>query len=279
MSIKSGFLTLSMREQICLTIIFLSLFSILVILCIIGPLAYEILKQDYNQKKIFIYDRYKEYIESSFFLQNFNLLQYEEIMKRIQKQIWAFYEMSDLYNISLNYKEQFLYEKVINFGSEKYEDLMKKNKDDELLYFLFYMPLDSGENVFMMEFLIYLYEPISSLIISHNIESAFRLPGFDVPITNAPLFVVINSFIMFSFNFSVIYDNLINIFGNFSNFKKNKNSNILDNYFQNKISDTMNTIYKILGRFENDELFMFSYQFGSVYKEKLWALFFNRLWQ
>ena len=270
MSIKSQFLTLSMREQICLTIIFLSLFSILVIICIIGPLVYEILKQDYNQKKIFIYDRYKEFIESSFFFQNFNLLQYEEIMKRIQKQIWAFYEMADFYNISLNYKNQFLFEKVINFDSEKYEDLIKNKNDDDLLYFLFYMPLDSEEEAFFYEiynFFELLYEPLSSLLISHNIESVFRLPGFDVPITTAPLFVGINSFIMFSFNYTTIYNNLINNFGSLSNYDNNRNSDILANYFQNKISETMNTIYKMLDRFENGELFMFTYQFRNAINE------------
>ena len=270
MSIKSQFLTLSMREQICLTIIFLSIFSILVIICIIGPLVYEILKQDYNQKKIFIYDRYKEFIESSFFFQNFNLLQYEEIMKRIQKQIWAFYEMADFYNISLNYKNQFLFEKVINFDSEKYEDLIKNKNDDDLLYFLFYMPLDSEEEAFFYEiynFFELLYEPLSSLLISHNIESVFRLPGFDVPITTAPLFVGINSFIMFSFNYTTIYNNLINNFGSLSNYDNNRNSDILANYFQNKISETMNTIYKMLDRFENGELFMFTYQFRNAINE------------
>ena len=270
MSIKSQFLTLSMREQICLTIIFLSLFSILVIICIIGPLVYEILKQDYNQKKIFIYDRYKEFIESSFFFQNFNLLQYEEIMKRIQKQIWAFYEMADFYNISLNYKNQFLFEKVINFDSEKYEDLIKNKNDDDLLYFLFYMPLDSEEEAFFYEiynFFELLYEPLSSLLISHNIESVFRLPGFDVPITTAPLFVGISSFIMFSFNYTTIYNNLINNFGSLSNYDNNRNSDILANYFQNKISETMNTIYKMLDRFENGELFMFTYQFRNAINE------------
>ena len=59
MSIKSSFLTLSMREQIYLAIIFLTIFSISVILCIIGSLSYEILKADYNQKKLYFYDKYK----------------------------------------------------------------------------------------------------------------------------------------------------------------------------------------------------------------------------
>ena len=51
MSLKSSFLTLSMKEQICLTIIVLNLFCLLVILSICGSLSYEFLKEDYYQKK------------------------------------------------------------------------------------------------------------------------------------------------------------------------------------------------------------------------------------
>ena len=50
MNLKAKFLTLSMKEQICITIIALDLFCILVLLSICGSLAYEILKEDFNQK-------------------------------------------------------------------------------------------------------------------------------------------------------------------------------------------------------------------------------------
>ena len=44
MNLKAKFLTLSMKEQICITIIVLDLFCILVLLSICGSLAHEILK-------------------------------------------------------------------------------------------------------------------------------------------------------------------------------------------------------------------------------------------
>ena len=98
MTVKSQFLTLSMREQISLTILFLTIFSLLVILSIIGSLTYQILIQDYNQKKLYFFSKYKEYIENSLYFQNFYLLQYEEIIKRIQKEIWEFHQIEDIYD-------------------------------------------------------------------------------------------------------------------------------------------------------------------------------------
>ena len=99
MNLKSVFLTLSMREQICLAIIFLNLFSLIVILCVSCSFSYEILKEVYNQKKRYFFDKYKEYIELSFYFQNFCLLQYEEIIKRMQYQGYKFHRNSTIYNI------------------------------------------------------------------------------------------------------------------------------------------------------------------------------------
>ena len=75
MSLQTSFLTLSIKEQICILIIFLTLFSIIVILCLCCSFSYEILKEDYKQKKLYFFDKYKDYIESCFYFQNFFLLQ------------------------------------------------------------------------------------------------------------------------------------------------------------------------------------------------------------
>ena len=58
MSLSTRFLNLSMKEQICITIILLTLFCILVILIVCGSLMYEILNKDYEQKKLYFYKRY-----------------------------------------------------------------------------------------------------------------------------------------------------------------------------------------------------------------------------
>ena len=55
MSLQSRFLVLSIKEQICLIIFILTIFSALVIICLPCSFGYEILREDYKQKKsIFI---------------------------------------------------------------------------------------------------------------------------------------------------------------------------------------------------------------------------------
>ena len=97
MSLQSKFLTLSIKRQICITIIILTIFSIFVILSLICAFSYEILKEDYKQKKLYFFNKYKEYVESCFYYQNFCLLQYEEIIKRMQSQICNFLQTSFTY--------------------------------------------------------------------------------------------------------------------------------------------------------------------------------------
>ena len=259
MSIKSIFLTLSMREQICLTILFLSLFSVAVILCIIGSLSYEILKENYKYKKIFIYNIYKEYIESCFYFQSFNLLQYEELIKRSQKQIWAFYETliiySDILRQNYDVREEYIYGNSIKLllDINSNNEITKNQSGNEILYIFLYNrdkffeffiksyfgrddinvdAFDEESKTLMIETYWFLYfklfyNSISSLIISNNIESKFGLPGFDVPITSEVIFVYMDRYIMFSFNYSKIYSSLVDIFGNYSNFN---DSSIIDNY-------------------------------------------------
>ena len=53
MSLATCFLNLSMKEQICITIIALTLFCICVILIVCCSLIYEILNKDYDQKKLY----------------------------------------------------------------------------------------------------------------------------------------------------------------------------------------------------------------------------------
>ena len=209
MSIKSQFLTLSMKEQISLTILFLTIFSLIVIISIIGTLTYQILKDDYKQKKLYFFIKYKEYMENSFYFQNFYLLQYEEIIKRVQKEIWVFHQIMHKYKLS-NFK-QF----NNNNNNTKIIDFLKlnatnntENDINDNLYYLCFTPdnrvvYDKDTNLSVLDFfncdfinsnIFSVYEAFSSLIITHNIEAAFRLPGYDIPIINPPIFVFINRY-------------------------------------------------------------------------------------
>ena len=58
MSITSGFLTLSIKSQLWITILILTVFSFLVILALPGSFSYEILMEDYKRKKKFFYNEY-----------------------------------------------------------------------------------------------------------------------------------------------------------------------------------------------------------------------------
>ena len=107
MSITSKFLTLSIREQLFITILILTLFSVIVILCLPISFSYEILMEDYKKKKKFFYNEYKEYIEACFYFQSFTLLKYEEIIKRFAKQMDKYTKKEDIFDTSSTFKDTY----------------------------------------------------------------------------------------------------------------------------------------------------------------------------
>ena len=202
MSLKSKFLTLSMKQQISLTIIVLSIFSFLVILSITGPLIYETLKEDYKLKKLYFHKKYKEYIETCFFYHNFCLLKYEEIIKRIQRQIWVFNNEASYYSSIFDSGNFYIInfdDKIINVLNYSKSSSISGSNDDVSgnLYYLCYCtkhPLNYElyKNLMrlmydeayiqkltdceiMDKFLVILYSGFDSLIFTHNIDKVFRL--------------------------------------------------------------------------------------------------------
>ena len=124
MSVPSNFLTLSIREQLCLTILILTIFSLLVILCLPGSFSYEILMEDYKRKKKFFYNEYMEYIQTCFYFHSFNILKYEEIIKRMAKQMYKYSTRETFYQYESSFQE-----------NDKVEDIFKnenKNEPDKL---------------------------------------------------------------------------------------------------------------------------------------------------
>ena len=249
MGLKSRFLSLSIKEQICIAIFLLNIFSLMVVLFLACSFCYEILKEDYNQKKLYFYDKYKEFIESTFFFQNFCLLQYEEMIKRFQKQIYKFHRNSTTtYNFTSNFD-----------NSEKdyvpYFDInIHKNisQDNDLLFFFCY-----NQNKTLCQYLKNVansyYVPISNLIFSHDIDKYFRIPGYNIPILKSPIIVDVNSSLMFSFNGTKIYENIM--------FDK------LYDYFRDVTSLMMNNAFNMFKYFFTDILFLFRNTFEKASKE------------
>ena len=201
MSLATCFLNLSMKEQICITIIALTLFCICVILIVCCSLIYEILNKDYDQKKLYFYKRYKEYIESSFYLQSFYMMQYEEIIHRIQKQLLRIQQSTIIY--------------INNFPFQNYEDyIINMTKRDEYNFTdlasktlknnpYFYLKTFSSNNSivdYIKGFTLKNYETFANTLCTHDIYDYFKIPGYGVPIISEPLFYNLKYMALFSFN-------------------------------------------------------------------------------
>ena len=238
MCFKSKFLTLPIKIQICIAIIALNVFCLLVILSICGSLAYEILKEDIKQKKLYFYEKYQEYIESCFYFQNFCLLQYEEIIKRIQTQMREILQVSKkfnyAYNINMDIDNKF---KVIEFDPR--DDLEQDiNEYDYLYYLCFYY-----ENIcyFIKDGILNQYNALSSLVSSHNINKKFNMPMFDnIAIIENPIFYEIYSYAMFSFDQSKLLKKFKDIFG------LEDDVHLLDYYLDVKLKKFLDELKSIL---------------------------------
>jgi len=229
MCFKSKFLILPIKIQMCIVIVALNLFCLLVILSIYGSLAYEILKEDIKQKKLYFYEKYKEYIESCFYFQNFCLLQYEEIIKRIQNQMRENLQIlltyQYLHNIDLDPYNQL---KIIEF--EPRDDLEQESDDNDYLYFhCFYSEYICD---YMQFRILDQYSTLSSLVSSHNINKKFNIPMFDnIAIIENPIFYEIYSYSMFSFDLSKLLKKLKEIFGD------EEDVDVLDKYIQDNMDE------------------------------------------
>ena len=237
MSLKSKFLTLPIKNQICIAIIVLNVFCILVIVSIFGSLAYQILKEDFKQKRLYFYEKYKEYIETCFYLQNFYLLQYEELIKRIQLQMREILQAATIYdytsNINNHIEDNF---KLIEFDQDyPIDDLEQGNNDNDYLYYhcVFYEDIC----LYMQYNIMGLYNTLSSLISSHNINKKFSIPMIgNVSIMSDPIFYEYFSYSMFSFNYPRLLKKFKEIFGDIENLA------LLHNYLEKKINNIYNEL-------------------------------------
>ena len=236
MSIHSRFLTLSIKEQVCLTIFLLTVFSVLVILCLPCSFSYEILREDYKKKKRFFYNEYKEYIEACFYYQGYNLLKYEEIIKRMLKEADKYSTRGGLFEYKTDFKEEYNDQFPVRdlFYNESKED---ENRTDILYFYCFNEDNDVCKEV--KESLKNKYESLYSLIFTTDVYNRFRLPELDIPIVDKALAVNINESFMFCFDKKVMMDNLE-----------------LD--FNKIASDTIDYVSRTLEGYVNDEYFLYN---------------------
>ena len=199
MSIPSGFLTLSIKTQIWITILILTVFSFLVILALPGSFSYEILMEDYKRKKKFFYNEYLEYIQATFNFQSFKILKYEEIIKRMAKQIYKYSLRESLYEYQTDLQTN---TKVENISENT-------NNEKDQLYFYCYNN-DSSICEDYKDKLINKYESLDGLIFSHDVINRFKDPGFSSQIIDSFVSMNINDSFLYGFNKTGLYSVIIN---------------------------------------------------------------------
>lgn len=262
MNLKSNYLTLSMKEQICFAIVLLTAFSILVILSLVCTFCYEIFKEDYKQKKLYFYDKFKEYIEVCFYFQNFCLLQYEEIIKRLQLQVSKFQRNSTtFYNLTTNFGISTAANYVQDFNPEIHKNISENN--DYLFFFCY------NENKYICQQMklqsIYLYTSLDSLIFSHDIYKSFNIPGYGVSLIDSLLIVDVYANISLSFNGTKLYKSILDLNNNYAENYSNFNGIELYKYYDNIVRVMLNNNYIMMGYyFLSKLLFQFDDMFEKV---------------
>ena len=265
MSLATRLLNLSMKEQICIAIIGLTLFCIGVILIVCCSLMYEILNKDYQQKKLYFYKRYKEYMESAFYFQNFYLMQYEEIIHRIQKQLGKMEQATTIYftyNPTRDYSDYFInIDNTYNFT-----ELDEKNEKETPYFYYISYNSDQTMNAYINIYTMKNYQILANSIITHDIYDYFRIPGYNVPIIErSPNFININYLTIFGFDRELVkeFDSNFSILAQESNMSK-------EDIFKKTFSEGKNLFFnktKSFLYYISDKLEIFSYTYDKLYKE------------
>ena len=275
MSLKTRLLTLSIKEQIYIAIISLNIFCILVVLLLSYPLSYEFLKEDYNQKKLYFLNKYKEYIDSCFYFHNFCLLQYEEMIRRMEKQAWYYHQSISMYqNLTLfdNY-----FEVVLLYNATRDKDISSEKVNDNSKVFIFnyiseekmkkfpYIEVNSMSQLleFTYSLIYYLYQDFTNSLFSHDIYDFFRIPEYKVPIMKTPFFININSSIFVCHNGSRIHKLLLDV---------QKDSSYIDNeklslYFDTKVDKYFENVISEIQYYFFQDLSFFRHMFNLTYNE------------
>ena len=251
MSIPSGFLTLSIKTQIWITILILTVFSFLVILVLPGSFSYEILMEDYKRKKKFFYNEYLEYIQATFNFQSFKILKYEEIIKRMAKQIYKYSLRESLYEYQTDLQTN---TKVENISENT-------NNENDQLYFYCYNN-DSSICQDYKDKLINKYESLDGLIFSHDVINRFKDPGFSSQIIDSFVSMNINDSFLYGFNKTGLYSVIINYTdGN------NINKFELNSYYHKLVNQRIQQISDYIIGFQKSNYFLFHELFDKVLTE------------
>ena len=256
MNLKIWFLTLSIKKQIYITIIILNIFCILVIITIFGSFTYEVLKKEYKQKKLYFYNKYEDYLESCFYFQNYYLLQYEEIIKKMQKQIWEHHKSFLKYSINSSFITSRYIIKNIEYEPIKLINLTQKESNSINKYILYNFCFseipNSCENILIN--LTDFWKLFLPLEFYHNLKETFPIPLYEESIMTSPFYIYYNSRSILSYDPTKILEYIRGIYSNLSSFDSLDYINNIKSKYYNILEDVTN-IYDLALRL-NSSLFL-----------------------
>ena len=258
MSVPSQFLTLSIKEQLFITILILTIFSVIVILCLPGSFSYEILMEDYKKKKKFFYKEYRDYIQACFYFQSFTMLKYEEIIKRMAKQMYKYSQSENIFNTTSDFKDTYT-------DTYPVQDLFYNNENDTNILYKYCFNSDEKCEEFKDILLAKLqdkYESLNGLIFSHDIGNRFSIPGYNQPIISSYVGIDVNDSIMYGFGKDGLYKAIVNT-DDINNIDKNN----LTAYYNNMVNKLILHSAYNFHSYLNLDLFLFGQLFQKIIKE------------
>ena len=249
MNIKKKFLTLSIRHQIIIVVIIISIFCLLSILALFSLYTNIIVSIQSRKRKEYYFQKYKEIIDSEIRFQSFLLYQYEQIIKGFNSQIYHYSSKIDLSEPSFSYQNN-----LIKYYKDTTEDDYDPNlPDDEKIYFLLSFSDDEYLNNKIYFYLSNIYPSINNKL--KGIRN-FRISYFgkNISIIDEYVFILLQKKNLFSINrtrineieeisnsnYSGYYNDLINEYvnkyKNYMNAYKRGELKFMDIFFENKFN-------------------------------------------
>ena len=258
MSIKKKFLTLSISHQITLVIIIITIICLSTILAIFSLYSNIIISIKLRRRKKYIFQKFKEIVDSEIQFQTFLLYQYEQLIKGFNAQMYNYgHSQSDLYDTIINNSEN-----PIKFYSEITEKEYEDNIQNKIyLFYLFSFSNDPYLNSNVYNGLLSTHSCMDNILRELRY---FRIPyyGNDTRIINEYNFVLLNKNSLYSMNrtrikeieeisegnissyYNDLINNFVNEYKNFMNAYKRKELLFIDIFFNEK--------YYLFSNFIND---------------------------
>ena len=271
MDIKKKFLTLSIKHQISIILFLIYILCLFSTLGIFSLYTEIIVGMQYRKRKEYLYQKYKDIIDSQIRFQTFLLFQYEELIKVFNSQIY-YYSLSndDLFENSLNYKNNL----IKDYKETTDEDYKPDIPDYEKKYYF----LDFSDDSFLASNIFYFISGTFSVIDNKfSILKNFRIPclGKKIQIINDYLLVNLVDNYLISENRTKIKEIEEISNGNFSGYYEK-----LINYYVNKYKNFMNNFKKgelsFMDIFLENKFYLFQNYINETYLRENYSNYIRR---